>query len=159
MMQRLLMAVVRGYRLLLSPWLGSACRFEPTCSAYSLQALEQHGAAVGSYLTVRRLARCHPWCDGGHDPVPQQKPRLFSFLDDASDSSATTQPSSPKKSSADFFILRRMSADTCGGAIFLPCASTQASPLSALTMAYGIKSRSFCTSLSVNLRPIKRLTA
>ncbi|MEG1735944.1 MAG: membrane protein insertion efficiency factor YidD [Comamonas sp.] len=99
MMQRLLMAVVRGYRLMLSPWLGSACRFEPTCSAYSLQALEQHGAAVGSYLTVCRLARCHPWCDGGHDPVPQQKPRLFSFLDSAPDSSATTQPSSPKKSS------------------------------------------------------------
>ncbi|MEG0200094.1 MAG: membrane protein insertion efficiency factor YidD [Comamonas sp.] len=99
MMQRLLMALVRGYRLTLSPWLGSACRFEPTCSAYSLQALEQHGAAVGSYLTVHRLARCHPWCDGGHDPVPQQKPRLFSFLDSAPDSSATTQPSSPKKSS------------------------------------------------------------
>lgn len=98
-MQRLLMALVRGYRLLLSPWLGSACRFEPTCSAYSLQALEQHGAAVGSYLTVRRLARCHPWCDGGHDPVPQQKPRLFSFLEHSQDSSATTQPSSPKKSS------------------------------------------------------------
>ncbi|MFD2753620.1 membrane protein insertion efficiency factor YidD [Comamonas terrae] len=99
MMQRLLMALVRGYRLLLSPWLGSACRFEPTCSAYSLQALEQHGAAVGSYLTVRRLARCHPWCDGGHDPVPQQKPRLFSFLDAGLDSGATTPSSSPKKSS------------------------------------------------------------
>ena len=99
MMQRLLMALVRGYRLMLSPWLGSACRFEPTCSAYSLQALEQHGAAVGSYLTVCRLARCHPWCAGGHDPVPQQKPRLFSFMDRASDDSATTQPSSPKKSS------------------------------------------------------------
>ncbi len=99
MMQRLLMTLVRGYRLLLSPWLGSACRFEPTCSAYSLQALEQHGAAVGSYLTLRRLARCHPWCDGGHDPVPQQKPRLFSFKDSSPDSSATTQPSSPKKSS------------------------------------------------------------
>ena len=62
MMRRLLMGLVRGYRLLLSPWLGSACRFEPTCSAYSLQALEQYGAAAGSYLTVRRLARCHPWC-------------------------------------------------------------------------------------------------
>ena len=99
MMQKLLMALVRGYRLMLSPWLGSACRFEPTCSAYSLQALEQHGAAVGSYLTVHRLVRCHPWCDGGHDPVPEKKPRLFSFLDKASGHSATTQPSSPKKSS------------------------------------------------------------
>ncbi len=70
MMQAVLMALVRGYRLLLSPWLGSSCRFEPTCSIYSLQALEQHGAARGSYLTLRRLARCHPWCAGGHDPVP-----------------------------------------------------------------------------------------
>jgi uncharacterized protein len=80
MMRALLMAVVRAYRLLLSPWLGSACRFTPTCSAYSLQALEQHGAAVGSYLTVARLARCHPWCEGGHDPVAVEKPRLFTQL-------------------------------------------------------------------------------
>ena len=70
MMQRLLMGMVKGYRLLLSPWLGSACRFEPTCSVYALQALELHGAAKGSYLTLRRLGRCHPWCAGGHDPVP-----------------------------------------------------------------------------------------
>lgn len=78
--QRLLMGVVRGYRLLLSPWLGSSCRFEPTCSAYALQALEQHGAAMGSYLTLRRLVRCGPWCQGGHDPVPPQASRLFSDL-------------------------------------------------------------------------------
>ena len=57
MMQRLLMALVRAYRLLLSPSIGSACRFEPTCSAYSLQALEKHGAARGSYLTLARLVR------------------------------------------------------------------------------------------------------
>jgi len=78
--QRLLMGVVKGYRLLLSPWLGSSCRFEPTCSVYALKALEQHGAAMGSYLTVHRLVRCSPWCQGGHDPVPQQAPRLFSDL-------------------------------------------------------------------------------
>ncbi len=78
--QRWLMGMVRGYRLLLSPWLGSSCRFEPTCSAYALQALEQHGAATGSYLTVHRLVRCGPWCKGGHDPVPPQAPRLFSAL-------------------------------------------------------------------------------
>ena len=98
MMRALLIGLVKGYRLFLSPWLGSACRFEPTCSAYSLQALTQHGAAVGSYLTVRRLVRCHPWCVGGHDPVPQELPRgmrLFSRLQQSS----TTQPSSPKKSS------------------------------------------------------------
>jgi putative membrane protein insertion efficiency factor len=68
--QTLLIGLVRAYRLLLSPWLGSSCRFEPSCSAYSVQALQQHGAAVGSYLTLRRLARCQPWCKGGHDPVP-----------------------------------------------------------------------------------------
>ena len=90
MVKALLMALVRGYRFFLSPWLGSACRFEPTCSAYSLKALEQHGAAAGTYLTLRRLVRCHPWCDGGHDPVPDQAPKLFTGL---------TSSSSPKKSS------------------------------------------------------------
>ena len=77
MIRAALIGLVRGYRLLLSPWLGSACRFTPTCSAYSLQALEQHGAAAGSYLTFARIARCHPWCAGGHDPVPATKPRIF----------------------------------------------------------------------------------
>ena len=79
-MKRLLMSLVRGYRLLLSPWLGSACRFEPTCSVYALQALERHGAAAGTYLTVHRLMRCQPWCQGGHDPIPEQAPRLFTAL-------------------------------------------------------------------------------
>ncbi len=69
------MGLVRAYRLLLSPLVGSGCRFEPTCSAYSLGALERHGALGGSYLTLRRLVRCHPWCDGGCDPVPDQIPR------------------------------------------------------------------------------------
>ncbi|MDR7270698.1 putative membrane protein insertion efficiency factor [Pelomonas saccharophila] len=77
---RALMAVVRGYRLMLSPWLGNACRFEPTCSRYSLAALEKHGALAGSYLTVHRILRCHPFCAGGHDPVPDNPPRLFSRL-------------------------------------------------------------------------------
>ena len=71
MIKAALILVVKAYRLLLSPWLGSACRFEPTCSVFSIAALEQHGAARGSYLTLKRLARCHPWCEGGHDPVPQ----------------------------------------------------------------------------------------
>jgi uncharacterized protein len=77
MMQRALTALVKGYRLFLSPWLGSSCRFTPTCSVYALQALEAHGAAAGAYLTAARIARCHPWCDGGHDPVPAAAPRLF----------------------------------------------------------------------------------
>ncbi len=75
--QRVLIGVVKGYRLLLSPWLGSACRFEPTCSVYTLQALQQHGAAAGSYLGAARIVRCHPWCPGGLDAVPSQRPRLF----------------------------------------------------------------------------------
>jgi putative membrane protein insertion efficiency factor len=77
---RALMAAVRGYRLMLSPWLGNACRFEPTCSRYSLAALEKHGALAGSYLTVHRILRCQPFCAGGHDPVPDNPPRLFSRL-------------------------------------------------------------------------------
>ena len=64
----------RAYRLLLSPWLGSACRFEPTCSVYALQALERHGAVGGTYLTLKRLGRCQPWCDGGCDPGPARAP-------------------------------------------------------------------------------------
>jgi uncharacterized protein len=72
-MKALLIGLVKGYRLLLSPWLGQACRFEPTCSVYAIEALDRRGAAVGSYLTLRRLACCQPWCQGGHDPVPPRK--------------------------------------------------------------------------------------
>ncbi len=78
--QHLLMFVVKAYRMLLKPWLGNACRFEPTCSAYALQALEQHGAVVGATLATGRVLRCNPWCDGGCDPVPAQAPRLFTRL-------------------------------------------------------------------------------
>jgi uncharacterized protein len=78
--QRFLMALLRAYRFALSPWLGSACRFEPTCSAYSLQAIEAHGAAAGTYMTLHRLARCHPWCAGGHDSVPERPPALFNLF-------------------------------------------------------------------------------
>jgi len=74
-----LLALVKGYRFFLSPWLGSACRFTPTCSLYALQALERHGPAAGSYLAARRLVRCHPACPGGHDPVPERRVGLFSF--------------------------------------------------------------------------------
>jgi putative membrane protein insertion efficiency factor len=78
MIRALLIGLVKGYRLFRSPWLGSVCRFTPTCSAYSLEALARHGAGHGAYLTVARIARCHPWCEGGHDPVPADKLRLFS---------------------------------------------------------------------------------
>jgi putative membrane protein insertion efficiency factor len=73
-MRALLIALLRGYRFLLSPWLGRACRFEPTCSAYALEAVQGHGALRGSGLALRRLARCHPFCAGGHDPVPPVEP-------------------------------------------------------------------------------------
>lgn len=80
--QMALMALVQGYRLLLSPWLGSDCRFTPTCSAYALRALLRHGAVGGSYLTAARLVRCHPWCQGGIDTVPAhiKAPKLFTRL-------------------------------------------------------------------------------
>ena len=71
---RLLALPVRAYRLLLSPWLGHACRYQPTCSAYALEALERHGALRGGWLAARRLARCHPWGGAGYDPVPGADP-------------------------------------------------------------------------------------
>jgi len=65
---------VRAYRLLLSPWVGHGCRFQPTCSVYALEALEDHGAMKGGYLMVHRLCRCHPWGGHGYDPVPGRDP-------------------------------------------------------------------------------------
>jgi putative membrane protein insertion efficiency factor len=78
--QSALVGAVRAYRYFLSPWLGSACRFEPTCSAYALDALGRHGAARGLALTLGRLGRCHPWCAGGFDPVPAEAPPFFTAL-------------------------------------------------------------------------------
>lgn len=67
-----LIALIRGYRFFLSPWLGNQCRFHPTCSVYALDALERFGVVRGSWLALRRLLRCHPWHPGGLDPVPEQ---------------------------------------------------------------------------------------
>lgn len=97
-----LLTLVRGYRFALSPWLGNSCRFYPSCSAYSMQALERHGAAAGTYLTVARLLRCHPLCAGGHDEVPMKAPRLFTRLFPrslAADESTATPPFPPEKTS------------------------------------------------------------
>jgi uncharacterized protein len=69
-MSRLLLALIRAYRYLLSPWWGGGCRFTPTCSSYAMEAIERHGAGRGGWLALRRIARCHPWCAGGFDPVP-----------------------------------------------------------------------------------------
>ncbi|WP_047395031.1 membrane protein insertion efficiency factor YidD [Chitinibacter sp. ZOR0017] len=69
-MSRLIIALVKLYQLMISPLLGPRCRFTPTCSQYSIEAIQKYGAAKGSYLTARRLCRCHPWGGCGHDPVP-----------------------------------------------------------------------------------------
>ena len=71
-MQAILVAAIKFYRYLISPWLGHHCRFEPTCSAYSLEAIERFGAARGSVLMLSRLSKCHPWHAGGIDPVPDK---------------------------------------------------------------------------------------
>ena len=74
-MKRLLVWILRGYQLAISPMLGQNCRFYPSCSHYAIEALQSHGAARGSLLAARRVCRCHPWNKGGHDPVPPAHPK------------------------------------------------------------------------------------
>lgn len=69
-MRRILIGLISGYRYLLSPFFGAHCRFHPTCSAYAQEAIETHGAGRGTWLALRRLLRCHPFHEGGYDPVP-----------------------------------------------------------------------------------------
>ncbi|MDZ4136791.1 MAG: membrane protein insertion efficiency factor YidD [Paracoccaceae bacterium] len=73
-MAYLLALPVRGYRLVLSPWVGHGCRFQPTCSAYALDALARHGALKGGWMAVRRIGRCNPVGGQGYDPVPGADP-------------------------------------------------------------------------------------
>lgn len=70
MVERLLLVLIRGYRFLLSPWIGNSCRYWPSCSQYAEDALLRYGAARGIWLAVKRLGRCHPYGRGGVDPVP-----------------------------------------------------------------------------------------
>ena len=69
-MKRLLLALIRCYKYAISPFLGSRCRFFPSCSEYTAEAVEKYGALKGAALGVRRILRCHPWNPGGFDPVP-----------------------------------------------------------------------------------------
>jgi putative membrane protein insertion efficiency factor len=68
-MKKLLIGVIKFYRKFISPLKKPCCRFYPTCSAYSIEAIEKYGAIKGSFLAVRRLLKCHPWNDGGYDPL------------------------------------------------------------------------------------------
>ena len=78
---RPLIGLLRVYRYCVRPFLGRHCRFYPSCSEYADEALHSHGAVRGSWLTVCRLARCHPWHPGGHDPVPKPNVTLKDRLD------------------------------------------------------------------------------
>ena len=73
---RVLLALVRGYQLFLSPFLGGRCRFEPSCSRYAMACLRDHGAARGSLLSILRLCKCHPFHPGGFDPPPAPRAPL-----------------------------------------------------------------------------------
>ena len=70
-MQKILILLIQGYRLLISPLLGNHCRFYPSCSCYAHDAIRTYGAARGGWLALRRLLRCHPWHSGGFDPLPE----------------------------------------------------------------------------------------
>jgi putative membrane protein insertion efficiency factor len=80
MIRRCLIALVRGWQLTIGAWIGPSCRFEPSCSGYAIEAVQQHGALAGTYLALHRIVRCGPWCAGGADPVPLEKPRLFTHF-------------------------------------------------------------------------------
>ncbi len=69
-MRHVLLFLLRAYKLCISPFLGNHCRFYPSCSEYAAEAIRTHGAVKGSYLAMRRLSKCHPWHEGGEDPVP-----------------------------------------------------------------------------------------
>lgn len=70
-MQTILMALIKAYQFLISPWLGNNCRFYPSCSCYTHEAIARHGAVKGAWLGVKRIFRCHPFRPGGYDPVPE----------------------------------------------------------------------------------------
>jgi putative membrane protein insertion efficiency factor len=72
-MKYLLIGIVRLYQLMISPFLTGHCRFYPSCSQYSIEAFRKHGSFKGLWLTIKRISHCHPWGEGGYDPVPEPK--------------------------------------------------------------------------------------
>jgi len=68
--------LIRLYQLLISPWLGSNCRYQPTCSQYGIEAFKKHGVFRGGWLTIKRISSCHPWGASGYDPVPEKEEKL-----------------------------------------------------------------------------------
>jgi putative membrane protein insertion efficiency factor len=72
-MSRFLQFLIRAYQVTISPYLGDHCRFTPSCSAYAMEAIQKHGSLRGGWLAIKRIGRCHPFCDGGYDPVPEGK--------------------------------------------------------------------------------------
>ena len=93
-MKRVLLWLIRGYQLILSPVIGANCRHEPTCSRYSFQAIERFGALKGLWLTLKRVGKCHPWGTWGYDPVPPDpsKPKPA-----PKQATSTTQQTTPSK--------------------------------------------------------------
>lgn len=73
-LKRIMIFLIKGYQKVLSPFTGRICRFHPTCSQYSIESYEKHGFVKGSWLTIKRIARCHPFHPGGMDPVPNKNP-------------------------------------------------------------------------------------
>lgn len=75
-MQKILVLFVRTYRILISPFLGQNCRYYPSCSSYAEEAICRHGGIKGSWLAIKRIGRCHPWHEGGIDPVPESTNKM-----------------------------------------------------------------------------------
>lgn len=86
MLDRVLISAVRFYQVAISSWTPPSCRFAPTCSAYAIEAIQTHGSARGTWLALRRIARCHPWGGHGYDPVPNEVNSENRALTDGSDS-------------------------------------------------------------------------
>lgn len=70
--KKIIIGLIRGYQLFISPMKPPSCRFSPTCSAYSIEAIEKHGILKGTYLALKRILKCHPFHEGGYDPVPEK---------------------------------------------------------------------------------------